>query len=122
MLSVDAIYVQVFAKRFVVKNIDSEASTEVSRDQSHASPRMLVADFTTAQHQLKEAVRSVRRGLRSPEILLHPMELIEGGITQVEYRVFVELGIGAGASEAAVFAGAPLAGEAVKRAIREYKH
>ena len=122
MLSVDAIYVQVFAKRFLVKNIDADTSVEVSRDQSYASPRMLIADFTTAQHQLKEAVKSVRRGLRAPEILLHPMELIEGGVTQVEHRVFVELGVGAGASKAAVFTGAPLGGEGVRRAIREYKH
>ena len=122
MFSVDSIYVQVFALRFVVRNIESGESTEVVRDQSHASPRMLIADFTTAQHQLKEAVKAVRRGIRAPEVLLHPMELIEGGVTQVEYRMFVELGIGAGASKASVYTGATLSGEAVRRAIREYKH
>lgn len=83
---------------------------------------MLIADFTMAQHQLKEAVKSIRRGLRSPAILIHPMELIEGGITQVEYRTFVELGLGSGASKASVYSGAPLSVDGIKKAIREYKH
>ena len=122
MLNVDSIYVQVYRDRIAVKNIATGESTEVMRDMTYASPRMLIADFTTAQHQIKEAIKTVKRGLRAPEVLLHPMELIEGGITQVEYRVFVELGLGAGASKAAVCSGAPLPDESIKKAIREYKH
>ena len=122
MFSPDSIYVQVFRSKFIVRNVDSGESTEISRDQSYASPRMLIADFTMAQHQLKGAVKSVRRGLRAPAMLIHPMELIEGGVTQVEYRTFVELGLGAGASKASVYSGAPLSGDGIKKAIREYKH
>ena len=122
MFSPDSIYVQVFSSKFIVRNVDSGESTEISRDQRCASPRMLIADFTMAQHQLKDAVKSVRRGLRAPTMLIHPMELIEGGITQVEYRTFVELGRGAGASRASVYSGAPLASEGIKKAIREAKH
>ena len=83
---------------------------------------MLIADFTTAEYQLREAVKSVRRGLRKPEVLIHPMERIEGGVTQVEYKVFVELGVGVGASRVGVHTGPPLTGEAVRKAIRDYKH
>jgi len=122
MFSADSIYVQILATRFVVKNIDSGVSKEIARNQQYASPRMLIADFTVAQHQLKETIKSLRRGLRAPEILMHPMECIEGGVTQVEFRVFVELGIGAGASRVGVYTGAPLSGAAVQKAIREYKH
>lgn len=117
MFSADAIYVQVFATRFVVHNIDSGASLDVPRDPRFASPRMLVADFSMAEHQLKEAVRSLRRGLRAPELLIHPMELIDGGVTQVEHRVFVELGHGAGASRVGLHTGPALAGDAVRAAI-----
>lgn len=122
MFSSDAIYVQVFANSFVARNIDSGVVQETQRDQQFASPRMLIADFTTAQHQLKELVKSVRRGLRSPEILIHPMERIEGGVTQIEYRVFEELGSGAGASRVGVYTGFSLSGEDVRKAIRDYKH
>jgi len=122
MLSTNTIYVQIYASRFVIKHIESGESVEVQRDQSFASPRMLVADFTMAQHQLKPAIKSVRRGLRAPQILMHPMELIEGGLTQVEHRVFVELGLGSGASKVGVHLGPVLSGDAVQSAISAYKH
>ena len=122
MFSADSIYVQVFADQFVVKNIDSDQSLTVERNLEFASPRMLIADFTTAMHQLKGAVKSLRRGFLPPQILVHPMEQIEGGVTQVEYHVFLELGLGAGASKAAVHVGQPLAGDSIKKAIREYRH
>jgi len=122
MFSADTIYVQLFKTKFIVQNVDSGASIEVARDQSFASPRMIIADFTMAEHQLKQAVKNVRRGLRAPELLIHPMELIEGGITQVEYRTFVELAIGSGASKVGVYSGAALSSDQIKKAIREYKH
>lgn len=50
------------------------------------------------------------------------MELIEGGITQVEYRVFVELGMGASATKSAVYSGGALVdAEGVRKAIKDYR-
>ena len=121
MLSSDAIYVQVFADRIVVSNIDAGLTCTIQRSPHSASPRMLVGNFTLSEQELKAGVKSVRRGLRAPEILVHPMERIEGGVPQVEERVFLELGRGAGASRVAVHTGAPLAGDHVRTAIRAYK-
>lgn len=120
MFSADSIYVQVFSNRFIVKNIDTDQSVTVERDLAYASPRMLIADFTMAQHQLKGAVKSLRRGsfAPAPHILMHPMEQIEGGVTQVERRVFTELGFGAGASKVVIHIGTPLSGDSIKQAIR----
>lgn len=50
------------------------------------------------------------------------MEQIEGGVTQVEYRVFVELALGAGAAKAGVHVRPILSGDAIKLAIREYNN
>jgi rod shape-determining protein MreB and related proteins len=116
------LYVQVFANRFLVRNVDTGASVEVARNMALSSPRMLIADFTAAEQQLREAVRAVGKGFLRAEMLMHPMELIEGGLTQVERRTFIELGIGAGASKVAVWSGAALSGDAVKSKIREYRH
>lgn len=121
MLSVDTLYLQIFGDRFVVKNIDSGVEREARRDPQFASPRMLVGDYTVAEQQLKELVKSVRRGLRAPALLVHPMERIEGGVTQIEHRVFRELGIGAGAARVGVYTGAVLSGDAVRQAIRDTK-
>lgn len=66
MIGRDTIYVRIYTDRMVVKNMDSGTSEEVRRDMQHASPRMLVANFTTVQQQLKDAVKKVRRGLLGP--------------------------------------------------------
>ena len=122
MLKRDTIYVQIYKDRLVVRNTDTGASTTVARDQTFASPRMLVADFTMAEHQLRSALKEVKRGFFSPQLLVHPMELIEGGITQVEYRTFMELGVGAGASKVGVWEGKALPDDRVRQAIHDYKH
>ncbi|MCX7894007.1 MAG: hypothetical protein N2544_16770 [Burkholderiales bacterium] len=121
MLTPDTLYVQIFADRLVATNAGTGETAEVRRDARSASPRMLVGDFTLAQQEMKEAVKAVRRGWRSPEILLHPMERIEGGITPIEARVLLELGAGAGASRVAVHTGPALSGLAVREAIRGAK-
>lgn len=41
-------------------------------------------------------------------VVVHPLERIDGGLTQVEERLLQELAIGAGASRAIVWQGAPL--------------
>ncbi|WP_229632236.1 hypothetical protein [Pseudoduganella violaceinigra] len=104
-----------------MKNVDSDQSLVVERNTEFASPRMLIADFTMAEYQLKAAIKSLRRGFLPPQVLIHPMEQIEGGVTQVEYRIFYELALGTGASKAGIHVGQPLSGDSVGRAIREYR-
>ncbi|WP_062114032.1 hypothetical protein [Collimonas pratensis] len=123
MFSSDSIYVQIYTGYFIVQNMDSGAVAQIQRDQKFASPRMLIADFTMAEHQLRQAIKEVRRGLFKPNILMHPRELIDGGITQVEYRVFTELGLGSGAVKVGTWSGPVLNDvESVRKAIRDYKH
>ncbi|GLS15569.1 hypothetical protein [Hydrogenophaga electricum] len=118
----DTLYIQVFAHRFVASNIDSGVVREVPRDPQSVSPRMLIGAFAVAAGELSALVKTVRRGLWAPVMLMHPMERIEGGLTEVEHRVFLELGRGAGAARVGVHTGAVLAGDAVREAIRAYPH
>ena len=45
---------------------------------------------------------------------MHPMEKVEGGLTQIEERVFLEVAYGSGASKAAVWTGDQLRDEEIK--------
>lgn len=103
--------------------MDSGAIVQIQRDQKFASPRMLIADFTMAEHQLRQAIKEIRRGFFKPNILMHPRELIDGGITQVEYGVFTELGLGSGAIKVRTWSG-PVLNDvgSVRKAIRDHKH
>jgi rod shape-determining protein MreB len=40
--------------------------------------------------------------------VIHPMEIIDGGLTMIEERAFIELAMGAGAKEAIIYIGKQL--------------
>lgn len=91
------------------KNLTGTANIETTNPFSH--PRLLIADFQKAEKILMHAVNEVCRKKLfkpSPRVVIHPMEKIEGGLTDIELRVFRELCIGAGAREVVVYVGTPL--------------
>ena len=105
-----SLYIQVRENHFEVRNIDDLRSIQHRANPGFSHPRMLVGDFALAQSCLKSLVAQARGSgfVLSVAALVHPLEKIEGGLTQVEERLFEELAIGAGASRAVVWTGAPL--------------
>jgi rod shape-determining protein MreB len=76
-----------------------------------AHPRSLVSDFAAGEQLLKALVNRISSGsvLRAaPRLMVHLLGDPEGGFTQVEARAFHEMALGAGASQAVVWAGRPL--------------
>lgn len=76
-----------------------------------AHPRILISDFVLADKVLRygfHQVQQIRFIPPSPLVVLHPMEKLEGGITQVEVRALQEIALSAGAREARVHVGNPL--------------
>jgi rod shape-determining protein MreB and related proteins len=91
------------------KNLAGTANIEVTNPFAH--PRLLIGDFYNAEKILMHAVREVCRKKLfppSPRVVIHPMEKLEGGLTDIELRVFRELCIGAGAREVVVYVDSPL--------------
>jgi rod shape-determining protein MreB len=81
-----------------------------------AHPRSLVSDFTVGELLVKAFVRrALGQSLikLAPLIVMHPLGEPEGGFTQIENRVFRELGLGAGAAEVIVWHGATLTDEEI---------
>ena len=75
-------------------------------------PRLLIADFAYAEQLLRYGIASVYEKIvlpRSPVLIIQPMEKTEGGINDIERRMYTELGLGAGARKVYVHDGAPLA-------------
>ena len=63
-------------------------------------PRVFISDFTLAEALLKYALRELmpKHFLTvSPKLILHVLDVLEGGITQLEKRALREMALGAGA-------------------------
>ena len=111
-----AVYVKIYKDRFWARHIQSGTTSEVRPARQVSTSRMLIGDFTTADKTLKELVSKVaKRGLFSvsPEVLIQPMEMNEGGLSQVEERLLPELAYGSGARKAKVYDGIELSDDGV---------
>lgn len=104
-----SIYVQVFRDRLQLLDGDSGQELELTAAFSH--PRMLIDDFPLAEQLLRGGLRQLK-GARwwPPYLILHPRELLEGGLSLIERRVLRELGLGAGARVAVIWGGEAVQG------------
>lgn len=87
----------------------SKSNTEIVNPFSH--PRSLVADFQVAEKILQHVFSLLHKGSYispSPDVIFHPMEKIEGGLTLIEMRAFREMFLGSGAFDTYIHTGVPL--------------
>jgi rod shape-determining protein MreB and related proteins len=90
----------------------SSSSIEIINPFAH--PRSLMSDFVLGEqvirHQMKRLLSKSLLAV-SPIVIVHPMGTPEGGYTQVEFRAFQEMAIGAGAQKVFIWTGKPLSDE-----------
>ena len=78
----------------------------ISNPFSH--PRLLVKNFIEAEKIILHAIRIVHKNTfitPAPQVVIHPKERLDGGITSIELRLFKELAYGAGARDVVVYIG-----------------
>lgn len=71
-------------------------------------PRALLNDFFVGERLLKEIIKKLvgKKFISpAPQIIIHPMEKTEGGLTMIEVRAFREMALGAGARNVAIHQG-----------------
>jgi len=91
------------------RSFESKENTIVVNPFSH--PRVLFSDFEAGEKLLQHIIQTLSERkvfATSPEIVIHPMEKTEGGLTMIEVRAFKELGYGAGGRDVAVYQGKEL--------------
>jgi hypothetical protein len=66
-------------------------------------------------------MREVRFGIpyfSDPIVVMHPISMVDGGLSGVEYRILFEVAEGAGAKRAEVWDGAELSDDQVREKAR----
>ena len=111
---VHILYIQIWEHRIRITRFpDGEVfeRTPPTDINPFSHPRTLLSDFTHAEafiHQCILETGGNRLAKTSPIVVMHPMEKLDGGLTQIERRAFLELGYGAGAREVHVHTGPAL--------------
>jgi hypothetical protein len=107
------LYLKLSCNQMTLTHVQSARTLHLKADPAFSNARLLVADFAAAQQLLQDAVAQLlpRRFLRlswPPEMLIQPLERLEGGLSQVEERILLELGLGSGARTVRLHLGAEL--------------
>jgi len=109
------LYIKIFPNRFQIRDVNQQTEYTAQAAQPFTTTRLLVGSFTHAEKALKDGLKSIPRGLftPSPIIVIQPMAMVEGGLSEVEERAIRELAMSAGARKAFVTAGKELSDQDV---------
>jgi len=103
--------VQVRKNTFRLRHIEGKKEREISAQKPFTTTRLLVGQFQEAESLLRKAIQEISNGSLfqvSPVIVIHPIEMVEGGLSEVEERALRELAMSSGARSVFVHIGAPL--------------
>jgi len=107
----NTIYVQVRKNAFRLRHIEGKKQREITAQKPFTTTRLLVGQFQEAASLLRKVIQESGNGglfQVSPVVVIHPVEMVEGGLSEVEERVFRELALSCGARCVFVYVGAPL--------------
>lgn len=118
----NTLYVKIYKNRIRVNHIQRNREVSERSVSPFTTQRLLVGNFSVAERLLKSALEKLgSSGLFAvkPIVLIQPMEMIEGGLSEVEDRVIRELAIAAGARKVFVWVGKMLTNEEVINKVND---
>lgn len=96
-----SIIVEIYSDQMIV-SFKSDRKTFIPT-KSFTSIRLLIGDFIEAEKCLKQALTEMKVfsifHFKKPKLSIHPMEKTEGGLSDIEKRIFMEMGRGVGVKE-----------------------
>lgn len=117
-----SVYVRIRRNEIDVRHIDFDRRVVERSQQGFTSERLLVGNFTEAGATFQRAMREIHKGrwyTPSPFVLMHPLDMVTGGLSQVEDRILRELATFAGARAIDVWVGPELTDQEVKQRARD---
>lgn len=117
------LYLKLSCNQMHLTHLQSGRTLSLQADPPFSNQRLLVADFAVAEHLLQHALAQLlpKRFLRlsvPPQLLIQPLERLEGGLSQVEERILLELGLGCGARKVRLHMGSELDSAGVLAKLR----
>jgi len=101
-------YVRIKENSFNVRCANSGKSIVIDADTPFSSKRLIIAEFKVAEKLLKKAFKHLQDSWLSPIAIIHPLELIDEKLSEVEEKILREVAISAGAREAKLWVGEEL--------------
>jgi len=114
------VYAQLFKNRIRLSVPAKGVVVEEHGTFSH--PRSLIGQFQEGELALARALAKAyptKLLTRRPRMVIHAKELLDGGLTQIEERALMEMGLGAGAMKVKIWQGADLSPQQLEEVARK---
>ena len=102
VLRSDLAYVKVFRDRMTIERLEGGGRPyEALPVLPFTTRRLLVGQFDVAEHYLQQGLKWLGENAwlkPGPQLIVQPMEMTDGGLSQVEERVIMDMAYGAGPS------------------------
>jgi rod shape-determining protein MreB and related proteins len=105
------VYLKLKINKVWAKQIEGQTVVELCADEPFTTKRLLIGNFASALSVTNTAIKQVNLGKRrwvSPNVVIHPLEYTEGGLSPVEKQLFCELAYSANSFNVRVWEGAEL--------------
>lgn len=110
------VYARISKNHIFLRNISTRQEASVCPDSPFTTARMLVGEFSPFASALKRGLSQVtRKGflVPPPTVIVHAVEMNEGGLCEIEKRILQEAAMAAGARKTVVYEGASLSDQQV---------
>jgi len=111
-----ALYIKVKTNSFEIRNIQAGTNVSVISKEPFTTERLLVGQFCIAEKELKKGIKNIIGNsflLSKFNAIIQPIDKTEGGLSEVEERVLLEVATGAGARTVSVWVGHELSDQEV---------
>lgn len=115
------VYVRIAKNRFHLRHIQQGKEVTVEAAEPFTSQRLLVGNFTKAEKCLRQGMAqldAVPWWAPMPAMVVHPMEMLEGGLSEIEDRALFELAMSVGAKKVRLWVGDELSDREVLDKIK----
>jgi len=113
----DSVYVRIRRNQVSVRHPKSQRDVTLQAAKPFTTTRLLVGDLLAAHETFVAAIKAALPASwwrPSPVVVVHPLEMIEGGLSEVEERLLKEVFLGLGAAKVIVWIGPELSDAEVR--------
>ncbi|WP_428739084.1 hypothetical protein [Sulfurimonas sp.] len=101
-------YVQIKKNSFIVRSVNSGKTIVFDASTPFSTDRLLIGEFTVAEGLLKKAFSTFGKSLVGPKVVMHPLEMVDEKLSEVEEKILRELAFSVGAKDVKLWLGEEL--------------
>jgi hypothetical protein len=98
-------YVQIRKDSLSVRCANTGESVTLDASTPFSTKRLLIGEFTVAERLLQEAFSHFPKSLIRPITVMHPLEMVDETLSEVEEKVLREVAMAAGARDVKIWLG-----------------